>query len=132
MVMLLGVLVSVVAPISFRFYYTRMQAETTQTILNTLRKAQLSALYDTHDSKIGVKVLPTEVVLFQGDSYDLRTQSEDTYVEIEPPLTLSGDTEVVFIRKTGSPVLPVELSFAHYVSTTTITVFASGLIEQQR
>ena len=130
-VMLLGVVLSVVIPVSFRFYYTHSQTETLHTILNTMRTAELAAQYDIHESVVGIKLFPTHIVLFQGDSYALRTPSEDNVIPFESTLTLSGDDEVVFARASGMPSQKATLSFAQHTSTSTVIVSASGLIDQQ-
>ena len=130
-VLLLGVLLSVTVPISFRFYNTQRQTEVVRTVQNTLRMAQLKAQYDIHNSAIGVKILPSQIVLFQGDSYALRTASLDEITQFDPPLTLSDDDEVVFARKSGVPVAETTLSFAQNTSTSTIVVSASGLVDKQ-
>lgn len=130
-VALIGVLTSVVVPVSLRFYYTQVETETARTVLNTIRSAQLKAQYGLHNSNVGVKIFPSEIVMFVGDSYTLRTTEYDDVIPIEPSLILAGDDEVVFERKSGVPSTVASISFAHYVSTTTIEVSEVGLVDQQ-
>ncbi|KKS28803.1 MAG: hypothetical protein UU89_C0027G0008 [Parcubacteria group bacterium GW2011_GWC2_42_11] len=130
-VLLLGVLLSVTVPISFRFYNTQRQTEVVHTVQNTVRMAQLKAQYDIHDSAVGVKLLPSQIVLFQGNSYALRTASLDEVIQFDPPLSLSGDDEVVFARISGIPIAAVALSFAQQSSTSTVVVSALGLVDKQ-
>ena len=129
-VLLLGVLLSVTVPISFRFYNTQGLTEVARTVQNTVRMAQLKAQYDIHDSAVGVKLFPSQIVLFQGNSYALRTASLDEVIQFDPPLSLSGDDEVVFARISGIPVAAVALSFAQRNSTSTVVVSVSGLVDK--
>jgi prepilin-type N-terminal cleavage/methylation domain-containing protein len=131
-VLLLGVLLSVAVPISFRFYHTQVQTETLRTVLNTVRLAQLQAQYDIHASAVGVKLFPSQLVVFQGDSYTLRDISKDAITEIEPALTLTGDDEVVFARLSGLPDTGTTLSFTRNTRTSTVVISPSGLVDTQQ
>lgn len=126
---IIGILAVFVTPISFRFYNTQQQVESHRTVLETLRRAQLTAQYEGAGVSVGVKLLPEEIIIFEGDSYATRDVSADIVRTFDRALHLAGDSEVVFSPASGAPDAAKTFSYAHRTSTSTVHVFLSGLIE---
>lgn len=90
-------------PISVSFLQSQILDETTELLLSSMRRAEMQAMYEKHDSSFGVKLLSDSYVLFEGDSYSSRNVSEDEVFQIPSALTVSGIDEVVFLQRTGIP-----------------------------
>jgi Tfp pilus assembly protein FimT len=67
-----------------------------ETIVQTLRRAQLNAGSVLNDSPWGVYIGQGTITLFEGSSYAARVPSSDEVFEIPTTVSLSGLNEVVF------------------------------------
>lgn len=73
-----------------------------QGLVEALRYAQANAQAGNADSKWGVKILLTNLVIFKGQSYDTRDVTSDQALSFLGGVTAAGLTEVVFEKLTGS------------------------------
>ena len=72
-------------------------------IVQTLRRAQVLSQSSDGDSSWGVYIQSTSTVLFKGSSYALRTSALDEIFEVPGSLTPTGVLEIVFTKFTGEP-----------------------------
>ena len=72
-------------------------------ILQDIRYSQARAKAGLNDSSFGVYFLSTEYILYQGDSYAARDQSQDIVRVLDSSIVLSDLTEVNFLQATGLP-----------------------------
>ena len=78
----LALLTAMVAPISLDFYRRQQLHTQTQEIIQTLRRAQLSAMSTEGDSNFGVYFTSNKYILFRGDSYILRDTQHDEIFDL--------------------------------------------------
>jgi type II secretory pathway pseudopilin PulG len=90
-------------PISISLLRSQTLEETTELLAGVLRRAELQAMYEKHDSAFGVKVLEGSYVLFEGGSYADRNADEDEVFSLASSVALGGLDEVVFLKRTGTP-----------------------------
>lgn len=72
-------------------------------LVSTLRRAQTQSTAGLDDSKWGVYVTSTHVILFKGDTYATRDTTADTSYTFPAALAVSGPTEIVFTKRYGTP-----------------------------
>lgn len=96
------ILVGLTIPIGLNFYNNQVLDETADSILSILRRAHGQAVFQKNDSAFGVKFLEDYYVLFQGDSYALRVQSQDEIFNLPLGFNLSGFDEFVFSKHQGT------------------------------
>ena len=103
------------APFSLNFYRTQILEEARSNIVDALQRARHDALLQKNDSSFGVKInngTPHNYVLFQGPSYGDRVESYDEVFDLVPEINVTGETEIVFSKLSGTP---------NHTGTTTLT-----------
>jgi len=118
-------------PVGVRFFQNQILDETTSSILGALRRAQNQAISQKNDSVFGVKFLSGSYVLFQGNSYGSRIQSEDESFSLPGGITTAGIEEVVFAKLTGIPNTTGTLTIISGNDSQTLNINAQGSIERQ-
>ena len=107
---------SVIASISITSYvdYTSYQNReiAVNSLVQALRFAQSNAQTVEGDSKWGVEILPTQLVIFKGSTYATRASSSDQINGFSGGIVASGLSEVVFEKMVGNTTT---------VGTTTLT-----------
>jgi prepilin-type N-terminal cleavage/methylation domain-containing protein len=127
-----GLLVAgLTVPVGIRFFQTQTLDEATSGILETLRRAESQAVFQKNDSSFGVKFLAGSYILFQGNSYTGRTQSEDETFSVSTVITISGVDEVVFAKLTGLPSTTGTLTITLGSDSKVLDINAQGKIERQ-
>ncbi len=81
--------------------------------VEALRYASSSALSNKGDSRWGVKINPTEVVIFKGDSYVNRDVSFKESISIQSDIKTSGINEIIFEKSTGVTLTPGIITFTN-------------------
>jgi len=118
-------------PVGVRFFQVQTLDETAVSLMETLRRAHNHAVFQKNDSDFGVKILSDSYVLFQGDSYASRTQSEDENFILSTNIITSGIDEVVFAKSVGTPDVIGALTVTLWSDSQTIDISAQGKIERQ-
>ncbi len=103
-VTLVAMLFSVAIPIFLSFYTKNDFDISTNTIGQSLRRAQILSQASDGDSSWGVRVDTGNIVLFKGSSYGVRDASYDESYELSTTITPSGLQEVVFGKFNGEPL----------------------------
>jgi len=100
-------IIAILASFSFLFgldFYKSQQLESqTQTILQTLRRAQSKAMSVELDSSFGVYFTDQNYILFKGNSYAERDPQCDEVFDLPEIINVSGLSEVVFLKFEGLP-----------------------------
>jgi type II secretory pathway pseudopilin PulG len=123
-------MLALVMPAGASFYRRAVADEVFEETLSVLRTAERSASLGKYDRPHGVKFLPTEFVIFQGDSFASRIPSEDQIYAIPTGTTISGATdEIVFARGTGTPSATGTISVSLYERTRSVIIRDNGLVE---
>jgi len=89
--------------VGLNFYKSQQLESQTQTILQTLRRAQLKAMSVELDSSFGVYLTDENFTLFKGDSYAIRDSQYDEVFDLPEIINVSGLSEVVFLKFKGIP-----------------------------
>lgn len=118
-------------PIGVQFFRAQIIDETTSNVLETLRRAHNQSMFQKNDSAFGVKLLSETYVLFQGDSYALRIQSEDENFDLPNNVVVSGIGEVVFVKLAGIPSATGTISITFGNDNQDISINSQGKIERQ-
>lgn len=95
-------LITVSLPLAVDFYNNQQLNLQEQGIVQALRVAQLKAMSREFDSSFGLYINSTQYVLFKGDSYLSRDTSFDEVYDFPTNLQVSGLSEVVFNKLTGT------------------------------
>jgi type II secretory pathway pseudopilin PulG len=89
--------------VGLNFYKSQQLESQTQTILQTLRRAQLKAMSVELDSSFGVYFTDQNYILFKGNSYAERDPQYDEVFDLPEIIDVSGLSEVVFLKFEGLP-----------------------------
>ncbi len=106
LLIVIGILVLLIItsmPMAINFYKTRTMDVSLNSIVQTLRKAQLKAMSLEGDSFFGVYLTSEKWVLFKGNSYLTRDVAYDEVFDLPKNLQLSGLSEIVFSKLRGTP-----------------------------
>lgn len=126
------VLFAFTVPIGIRFYQNQVVIDASGTLVDMLQRAQAYAAAARNDSRFGVKVLPGEFVLFQGDSYAARTASNDERIEFPTYLTVSSTAdEFVFSKLVATSSASGTVAFVGNGAASVVGVNAEGIISVQ-
>jgi len=134
LLLVIGIVVTLsvlTVPIGIRFYQSQILEDTSENILITLRRAHMQAVSQKNDSSFGVKFYPDSYILFQGDSYDLRDQSEDEIFNLTSGVSIDGSDEISFSKLEGLSGSNVNLSVSLYNKSQNINVNEQGKVEKQ-
>lgn len=98
------VLFALVFPLGINFYRDWQLQNTTQQILQTLRKAQGRAMASELDSSFGIYIQERSYVLFKGDSFENRENQLDEVFDLPLSIVIdSSPKEIVFSKLRGEP-----------------------------
>lgn len=118
-------------PVGVRFFQTQSLDESVSTLLSNLRRAEAQAMFQKNDSAFGIKFLTNSYVLFQGNSYVARIQSEDESFSLAGGVAVSGIEEVVFAKLTGVPNATGTPTITSGGDSRMLNINAQGKIERQ-
>lgn len=95
------VLVAIFTPMAISFYQMEAMNKTQDQLVWLLREARDNAVNQKNNSFFGVRVLEDNFILFQGESYINRIETEDQVVSFPDNIKISGDDEIIFAPTTG-------------------------------
>ena len=114
-------------PWAIRFYRVQQIDNTTEEVIQTLRRAQLKAMSVNSDSVFGVYFgLTSQYVLFRGNSYPTRDDEEIFYILDD--ISFSGISEVTFLKLTGAPDITGNIIISLDNQTRTININSLGRV----
>jgi len=96
---------------------------------STLQKAQAEAQLGKAGSVFGVYILPGAYVLYQGETYAGRSESEDETFSYASAMTLSGITDITFTKRDGLPSATGTILLTLGDDVQIITIGSFGTIE---
>lgn len=131
-----GIMIMATTPFLVKFQHTQKVGSLAEDLAFSLRKAQHRALVAEQDSAWGVALLPTQLVVFSGDSYASRITRWDSGLSFSSTeYTLSSApslTEIVYQKGSGLPLRTGTITVIHssgYVRQ--VSVGSGGLISLQ-
>lgn len=125
---LMAMILSLGYVVSFDYLRTQNLKEAAETVHAGLTRARADAFAQTNDANHGIKVFPDRMVRFEGISYAARVQAKDLATPFPLSLTLSGDSEVVWIRGGLRPAAPATVTLQNGAVAVDITISAYGLV----
>lgn len=111
-----------------RSLYSNATQNTADYIAGTLRKAQAYAMSGKNNSKWGVTITGNQVVFFQGNSYATRVTSQDQTFDLNTNITISGFSEVVFTKDTGTPSATLTVTISASQASKNLTLNNQGVV----
>ena len=102
-IFLIFILASFVVSVGLNFYKSQQLESQSQTILQTLRRAQSKAMSVEMDSSFGVYFANDHYILFKGNSYLTRDTQYDEVFDSPEIINVSGLNEIVFLKFEGLP-----------------------------
>lgn len=100
---LIGIIFSMAAPYYQTFQVRNDLDVATNTIVQSLRRAQLLSQAQDGDMNWGVYVQAGSIIVFKGVSYVLRDVNYDEVFDLPTSINSSGIAEVVFSKMYGLP-----------------------------
>ncbi len=100
-----------------------------QAVAETLRRAVVYSRAVQADGQWGVAVQSSQVTLFKGASYASRITSSDETIALPPAAALSGLSEVVFNKFSGTPLSTGTITLTTPTATRSITINAKGMVD---
>lgn len=125
-------LISVLAGFSLPVYRTLIKKNdldiAANSIVASLRRAQVLSQAVDGDITWGVKVQSGSTVIFKGASYITRDTAYDESFDLQSSISPSGTTEVVFVKLTGLPQSTGTMTLTSESDTRTVSINAKGMV----
>lgn len=113
-----------------RFLLQSAVADTQNQMVNQLRKAQMYAMMSRSNSNWGVRYGSNTITLFQGPSYVSRSVAVDEKFTVNPNIAISGFSEVVFNKMTGTPSATGSFSVSGNGNVRGFAISSQGVIQR--
>lgn len=128
-VAMLAISSGIVAPI----YYSAKNSEdlinTRDTLVSSLRRAQLLSMAVKNDDSWGLKVSSQEIIIFQGTSFLSRNLNYDESISINRSINIGGIDEIVFSKLSGRPSISDDFILLSNNKEITISVNQLGIVD---
>lgn len=127
---IMGILAAAAIPFYSYFQSFSILESSREEVIANIRLCQGKALAGKNNSSFGVYFHNNEYIIFQGDSFASRNQSQDYLNELPSNFQFSGLTEITFAIKTGLPSTIGEISLTNTVNSATENIYinSAGLI----
>lgn len=100
----IAAITAIMAPVYGYFYNRNNLDNAAGQVVSDLRRAQTLSRGAEQDSSWGVYVSSTTTTTFMGSTYVTRNTSYDEIENLNSVASVSGLSEVVFLKATGTPV----------------------------
>jgi prepilin-type N-terminal cleavage/methylation domain-containing protein len=125
---LLAIIFAISAPIYQSFQNRNDLNMTADTIVQSLRRAQILSQSSAGDTSSGVKIQAPSIIVFRGTSFATRDSSLDEVFPLPASITPSGINEVVFSVTFGQPSVTGNINLNSNINESkTITINAKGM-----
>jgi type II secretory pathway pseudopilin PulG len=125
---LITVMMAVMIPISTD-YQQRNDLDVAQTTFSQgVRRAQQLAMASDTDSQWGINAVSGNIVIFKGASYAARDTSVDESFDTSTAITITGQTEYVFAKLSGTPSQTGTITFTNGNYQKTVGVNGKGIV----
>lgn len=130
-VALIALLSGLAAPVFLRLQTKNDLDLAVVNLTQSLRRAQVQSQAVDGDISWGVKIQTGNLTLFKGASFADPPYRDTTYDEtsdLNPNITLSGPTEIVFAKFTGLPQTIGTITFSINSDSVTLNVNEKGMV----
>lgn len=126
---IIGILAGISMPIYQSFQVKNDLDVAVNTIVQTLRRAQLLSQAVDGDSSWGVYMQNGSITLFQGADYSSHDSNFDEVFDVPTSITFSGIQEIVFTKFSGEPQTTGIITLNSSTNETrTITINEKGMV----
>jgi prepilin-type N-terminal cleavage/methylation domain-containing protein len=102
---------------------------TTQNVASAIRRAEVYARGVKNDSTWSVEFLSSGITIFKGPTYSTRDTSYDETVSLPGSVSISGDSEMIFSKLSGTPDAAGTVTLTSSANDTrTVVVNAKGMV----
>lgn len=122
------IIAGMAAPVAFKAYYANELNAAGQIYSQALRHASMFARTSKTDSTWGVFITSSQITLFNGISYALRSQGYDITSSISSQIDIGGTREFIFAKESGYPAGIGTTTLYFSGQTSTIFVNDKGAI----
>ena len=116
-------------PMSVSLYNKQILTQTQGSLLSSLRSAYHQSITQKNNVPHGVKLLESQYVLFERQTYATREVASDIVVDFIGNTTFTGIGEIVFTEYTGVPSATGTISLSHAQESVSMTVLETGYIK---
>jgi prepilin-type N-terminal cleavage/methylation domain-containing protein len=113
-----------------RFYNQNAVSTITDELTQEFRKAQIYAMMGKQNGNWGVHNNTTSIILFQGSTFVGRNTAFDETFTVNSNITITGLTDLIFFRMTGTPSATPTIIISNANNTRTITVNSQGVVNR--
>ncbi len=128
-VALLAISSGVVAPIYYSAKNSDDLINTRDSLISSLRRAQLLSMAVKNDETWGLKINNQEIIVFQGNDFFSRNQDYDEIVRINRNINVEGIDEIVFLKLSGRPSVSDDFILTSNNKTIEISVNQLGIVD---
>lgn len=127
---IIGILSAMYASVGQTFLVRNYTQNATNDLVSKLRIAQINTLASKRDSRWGVRINGTSMILFAGTTYATRTATYDEITVVPSTVTITPNSgEVVFNKFTGTAT-PITFTITNNIGeTVSIPVNAQGVLD---
>lgn len=100
-------------------------------LISSLRKAQIYTMMGKQNGQWGVHYGNNTVTLFQGTSYAARNQSLDESQSVPTNITLTGLTDILFLRPAGTVGTAANITITGNALNKTISINTQGIVSRE-
>lgn len=113
-----------------RFYNQNAVSTVTDEITQELRKAQVYAMMGKQNGNWGVHNNTSSIILFQGSTFATRNTAFDESSPVNTNISITGLTDIIFSRMTGTPSAIPAITIANGNNIRTITINNQGIVNR--
>ena len=117
-------------PFYARFFTQNAVANTVDQLVGEIRKAQIYAVSGKQNGSWGVHFGSNQIVLFQGNSYASRNTAFDESFSVNSNVIVSGLSDVIFSRMTGTPSATPTITISGNGNTKTVSINGQGVVSK--
>ncbi len=128
-VALLAISSGVVAPIYYSAKNSDDLINNRDSLISSLRRAQLLSMAVKNDETWGLKIDNQEIIVFQGNDFLSRNQDYDEIASINRNINVGGIDEIVFSKLSGRPSLSDDFILTSNNKTIEISVNQLGIVD---
>lgn len=124
------ILLLLAVPFYSRFFAQNDVANTADVLVGSLRKAQLYSMMGRRNGTWGVNYSSNTITLFQGSTFATRNSALDERFSVNSAVTITGLTQLTFVRVTGTPSATPTITVAGNNNKKTITINGQGVVSK--
>ena len=123
------IILAIGLPFGINSYRNYLMIFETRSVVTILRHAQVLAMTNTYESPFGVAFLENQMILFLGNSYDVRNQTFDEIYPRSTAIGISAPSEIVFQPMSDNPSASSSIVLGSGSKNVNIDINSHGTID---